>query len=353
MKNSITKYIALSIFLFCCLGMAAQISVETELIKINNPTKGIKNGSPLVLSSEGDIAVLAPDNIDEIEKVNEISYYPNYENYGAGFAEGTYYKHNHRVYLGGLIKSINNQISVGDTIFILPPAYRPDKRILAKGHQDLATIRLNIETNGVVRILSPAQLISPDNYVSWISLEGIQFNREDMIGDFHQGGYIFYIADPPVDLTGDGIPNKGLIAAPHDQVRAEWGCLGTVTNASNEAVGFGKINTDSILVHCNTANIAARICDDLVLNGYDDWFLPSSDECTLMWQNLADSDGDGINTGPSDPNNIGGFENLIYTTSTEYLNDQANSVFSIIMSDGELGFEGKNFSLSLRAIRAY
>jgi hypothetical protein len=36
-----------------------------------------------------------------------------------------------------------------------------------------------------------------------------------------------------------------------------------------------------------------------------------------MWTNLADSDGDGQNTGPSDPNNIGGFIPFFYWSSTE------------------------------------
>lgn len=348
MKNSIIKNIALLIFLLCSFGMAAQISVETDLIKINNPNKDIKNGRPLVLTSEGDIAILAPENIDDIDKLNEISYYPNYEDSDSGYAKGSYYKHNNRVYLGGLINKINGQIMVGDTIFILPPAYRPDKRILAKGHQTGNPMRLNIESDGVVRVLSP-----PQGFRTWISLEGIQFNREPRIGDFHQGGYIFYIADPPIDLTGDGIPNKGLIAAPHDQGEAAYGCYGTITNAINEGVGYGRINTDSILVHCNTANIAARICDDLVLNGYDDWFLPSTDEYTLMWQNLADSDGDGTNTGPADPNNIGGFERFFYITSTEHPVDQALSAFHIVMGSGFIDYQGKDFTPYVRAIRAY
>ena len=36
-----------------------------------------------------------------------------------------------------------------------------------------------------------------------------------------------------------------------------------------------------------------------------------------MWTNLADSDVDGINNGPSDLNNLGGFANSNYWSSTE------------------------------------
>ena len=40
------------------------------------------------------------------------------------------------------------------------------------------------------------------------------------------------------------------------------------------------------MASCGDANIAAKIADNLVLNEYSDWFLPSRDEMTLMFTNL-------------------------------------------------------------------
>ena len=97
------------------------------------------------------------------------------------------------------------------------------------------------------------------------------------IGQTYGGGIIFYL-----DQTGE----HGLIAAPADQSSgAEWGCAGTSVSTS-AAVGTGNQNTINILSACPTPGIAARLCDELDLNGYQDWYLPSIDELTLMYSNL-------------------------------------------------------------------
>ena len=100
-------------------------------------------------------------------------------------------------------------------------------------------------------------------------------------------------------------------AAPEDQGVVQWGCLGTpIPGADGIAVDTGAPNTVDILLGCTTTGIAADLADDYMLDGFDDWFLPSKDELILMWENLADSDSDGYNGDPDDPNNPGGFANV-------------------------------------------
>ena len=162
------------------------------------------------------------------------------------------------------------------------------------------------------------------------------------IGDTYQGGIIFY-------LDGNG---GGLLVAPTDQSSGEWGCYGTaISGADGTAIGTGTQNTIDIEAGCTTAGTAADICANLTLGGYSDWFLPSKDELNLMWTNLADSDGDGVNNGVTDPNNIGGFASSLYWSSSEYANDVAwGQYFSI-------GFQNYNFNKSgfyfVRAVRAF
>jgi prepilin-type N-terminal cleavage/methylation domain-containing protein len=127
------------------------------------------------------------------------------------------------------------------------------------------------------------------------------------LGDEYQGGIIFYL---------DGGGTSGLIAASdnYDIIYPlqQWGCYGTLIGASGTTIGTGENNTNLIVAGCLTAGIAARVCYDSVEDGYTDWFLPSNDELTAMYNNLHNQ---------SPP--LGGFLNESYLSSSEYDGDQA------------------------------
>jgi hypothetical protein len=86
-------------------------------------------------------------------------------------------------------------------------------------------------------------------------------------------------------ISVDGSGLHGYIAATIDQGYVIYGCSGTnIPGAQFTAVGKGQTNTTAILALCGTPGIAAKLCDDLVLNGRSDWFLPSKEELMLMYQ---------------------------------------------------------------------
>ncbi len=97
------------------------------------------------------------------------------------------------------------------------------------------------------------------------------------LGQSYAGGIVFYV---------DGTGLHGLVAAPADQGNYTWGCQGT-SIPTGTALGTGATNTAAIVAACAEANIAAKVADNLVLSGYDDWFLPARDELNLMVANLV------------------------------------------------------------------
>jgi hypothetical protein len=95
------------------------------------------------------------------------------------------------------------------------------------------------------------------------------------VGQAYGGGVIFYI---------DNTIARLYISATSDQsTGAPWGCAGTSISGLSAILGSGQANTTAIVNGCSSPGIAARICDQLVLNGYSDWFLPSQNEMTQLY----------------------------------------------------------------------
>ena len=131
----------------------------------------------------------------------------------------------------------------------------------------------------------------------------------------------------------------GLIAATADQGTAEWGCDYTATTgAVGTAIGQGQNNTNLIIANCGTAGIAARICDAYVSGIYTDWYLPSKDELTQLYNNRYA---------------IGGFNLSAYGTYWASGEWHSHVADGMDFSNGTSGGYYKSYVMLVRPIRSF
>ena len=168
----------------------------------------------------------------------------------------------------------------------------------------------------------------------------ISFTTILAIGDSYMGGIVGYIL-----VSGDPGYNvgtlHGLIVATTIQGSGAgaipWGCYPTIIpGADGTAIGTGNQNTIDIMAACATAGIPARLCGDLVLGGYSDWYLPSKDELNKLYLNRVA---------------IGGFGSALYWSSSEN-----SDIYAWLQpfSTGIQSVAGKNsYGYSTRAVRSF
>jgi hypothetical protein len=172
----------------------------------------------------------------------------------------------------------------------------------------------------------------------------VQSKNVYRIGDIGPaGGIVFY---------DNGSYSNGwryLEAAPSEMDRVDTNTFPATSlyaTLTDRTFGAGLMNTrvylEKLRTNGVTGNTAPQVCNTLVCNGYNDWYLPSLDELLRMYTVLHD-------------NRNAGFLSRKYWTSTCYSNNEAfpGAAIFVDFSDGTTGLGDWSGTLRIRACRQF
>jgi len=182
------------------------------------------------------------------------------------------------------------------------------------------------------------------NGTQWMAFDGTSATTPVELGEFYQGGIVVHFLEyyNRGYVAGE---THGLIVSPFDiSGGIVWGPQ-VPTGATGFDVGDGPTNTGKIVATFGPGDYAASLCDALTLNGYSDWYLPSTYELTTLYHNnipVVLEVAGAIYWSSSEQNS--GMAKKVYF---RYYPESVNNTYPEPMSDN------KNTSARVRAFRAF
>lgn len=159
------------------------------------------------------------------------------------------------------------------------------------------------------------------------------------IGEEFGGGVIFHLYK-----DNQGVEHGLILALTNQSLSQSWSNVIQEIGANAQSSWNGASNSNAIVSQTGHTNSAAKLCIDLVSGGQNDWYMPSIQELSLLWNNYF--------TVASSLTQITGAQLLstYYWSSSEYCADYG---WYIDFTNGNTDYNYKTNATNVRAIRSF
>lgn len=122
------------------------------------------------------------------------------------------------------------------------------------------------------------------------------------IGSAYEGG--FYVGQ--ISTSADGVATHNLIVAPLStgQSTKQWKNANSATPGANSDIDGPQNTADMVADGNSTVYPAAHFCNDAVIGGFSDWYMPARNELEICYYNLKPTTTNNSTGGPGNPNAV-------------------------------------------------
>jgi hypothetical protein len=206
-----------------------------------------------------------------------------------------------------------------------------------------------------------------------LAFAGGTFSNIPAIGAAYQGGYFA----GQISTAGNGVADYNLVIGPvasAENSSKQYKNDATATTGADSVINGPQNTADMVAGGSSTVYPAAHFCNDLVIGGFSDWYMPANNELEVCYYNLKPtttsnitSSGTNTNAVPSRGSNYtagtpaqtsaADFQNSgaedFSTASSYWCSTEQSTEFAFLLyfTNGNLGFNGKYFSTRVRAVR--
>jgi hypothetical protein len=142
-----------------------------------------------------------------------------------------------------------------------------------------------------------------------------------------------------------------------DTLKGEGNNLNGTTSTDIVNLPYVMSGTSKLYIHTTDApttlnwDNAKKYCEDLDSLGYDDWYLPSKEQMTAIWNACDDQSKSNACMNNNIKNQISGWSDIIdstYWTKNEY---SSSNAYRFVMNVGIIYYSNKSFNGSVRCVR--